>query len=86
MAYIAVNMYAMRRTSLFLDEVLLRQLQRKARGDGVSFAHVVREALAQYVAQPRGAVVLPSIAGQFASGTTDTSARVDELLWRDPHS
>jgi hypothetical protein len=29
---------------------------------------------------------LPSITGQFASGHADTSARVDELLWSDPHA
>jgi hypothetical protein len=50
----------------------------------VPFAQVVREAIALYVATPRTGE-LPSIAGQFASGHDDTSERVDELLWRDPH-
>lgn len=74
----------MKRTSLFLDEKLMAQLQRYARRHGVSFASVVREALAQYVAEPKAAQ-LPSVAGRFSSGTADTSERVDELLWRDPH-
>ena len=52
---------------------------------GVSLA-VVREALAEYVATAAPAAELPSIAGKFSSGTTDTAERVDELLWRDPHA
>ena len=75
----------MRRTSLFLDDQLIKRLQKLARSRDVSFATVVREALAQYaaVAKPAG---VPSIAGRFASGEPDTSERVDELLWRDPHA
>lgn len=75
----------MRRTSLFLDEDLTALLQKAARKRGVSFATVVREALAAYVAGTAGGTRLPSIAGQFASGSSDTSERVDELLWQDPH-
>ncbi|HKS06239.1 MAG TPA: CopG family transcriptional regulator [Gemmatimonadaceae bacterium] len=76
----------MKRTSLFLDEQLLRQLKRVAARRGVSFATVVREAMAAYVAAPAaGGGALPSVAGKFSSGRSDTSARVDELLWKDPH-
>ena len=75
----------MKRTTIFLDDVLLRQAQRLARRQGVSFATVVREALARYVLSPEPGPKLPSFASRFASGTTDTSSRVDELLWRDPH-
>ena len=70
---------------MFIDEALLRRLQRLAQRQGVSYATLVREALAQYLANPRGVGALPSVAGQFASGQSDTSARVDDLLWRDPH-
>jgi len=77
----------MRRTSLFLDDQTVKQIRKLARARGVSFATVVREALAHYVSDAEPASTLPSIAGRFASGTTDTSERVDELLWRDdPHS
>jgi hypothetical protein len=38
------------------------------------------------VATPVSVGVLPSVAGRFASGSSDTAARVDELLWRDPHA
>ena len=76
----------MRRTSLFLDDQTIKRMQKLARARGVSFATVVREALAQYVADAEPASGLPSIAGRFSSGSTDTSTRVDELLWRDPHA
>ena len=76
----------MKRTTIFLDEKLRARLQRLADRRGVSFAMVVREALATYAARPGGTAVVPSIAGRFASGHSDTSERVDELLWRDPHA
>lgn len=70
---------------MFIDEALLGRLQRLARQQGVSYATVVREALVQYLDDPRVAGTLPAIAGRFSSGETDTSERVDELLRRDPH-
>jgi len=70
---------------MFIDEALLRRLQRLAQRQGVSYATLVREALTQYLDSPRVSGELPSIAGRFSSGDTDTSVRVDELLWRDPH-
>lgn len=75
----------MRRTTVFLDDKLLRRAKRLAERDGVSFAMLVREALSRYIAQPRLAGGVPSVAGQFSSGRTDTAEKVDELLWRDPH-
>ena len=70
---------------MFFDEKLLVQLRRRAREEGVSYATLVREALVRYLAAPVAGGTVPSIAGKFASTTTDTSSRVDELLWRDPH-
>jgi hypothetical protein len=78
-------MYAMKRTSLFFDDKLLRSLKRLATRRGVSVASIVREAVASYLAEPAVGTTLPSIAGRFASGMRDTSARVDDLLWSDPH-
>ena len=76
----------MKRTSLFFEERLLRALKQAARRQGVSVASLVREAVARYLAQPEAIGTLPSVAGRFASGTRDSAARVDELLWRDPHA
>ncbi len=76
----------MKRTTIFLDEVLERRLKQRARAEGKSFAQVVREAVAAYVAFPRaGKRPLPSIAGKYSSGHSDTSERFEELLWQDPH-
>jgi predicted DNA-binding protein len=75
----------MRRTSLFIDEQTIKRMQKLAKTRGVSFAMVVREALAQYVADAEPASGVPSIAGRFASGVADTSENVDQLLWHDPH-
>jgi hypothetical protein len=70
----------MKRTTIFLDEKLERQLKRKARAEGKSFAQCVREAVSAYVAEPKGPRPLPSWVGMFRSGHTDTSERVDEIL------
>ncbi len=74
----------MKRTTVFIEDDILRELRRVAQRRGVSVALVVREAMAAYVASPVEAGI-PSIAGRFASGHSDTSERVDELLARDPH-
>jgi plasmid stability protein len=76
----------MRRTTVFLDDALVKRLRHAARAKGRSFAAVVREALALYLARQPGESRLPPLAGAFASGHTDTSERTDELLWKDPHS
>lgn len=77
----------MERTTVFLDRATLRRAKVFARREGKSFAAVVREALAAYIALPaRAPGGLPSVSGQFASGQSDGSARVDDLLWPDPHT
>jgi hypothetical protein len=76
----------MKRTTIFLDESLERRLKQRARREGKSFAQVVREAVAQYVARPAaGPRPLPSFFGLAAGGPPDLSERVDELLWKDPN-
>jgi hypothetical protein len=77
-------MYVMRRTTIFLDDQLLRRVRQFARREGKSLAAVVRESLAAYVSGGRRGNRLPSLAGRFASGHRDTSERADELLWREP--
>lgn len=76
----------MKRTSLFLDSKILRDLKSAADQRKVSVASLVREAIARYLAEPTVAARLPSLTGRFSSGKKKTSARIDELLWRDPHA
>ena len=86
MTYLRWHIYVMKRTTVFLDDKLQQRLQKLAGRRGTSFAQLVREALSEYVARPAGSTSLPSVAGRFASGMSDTSERVDELLWKDPHA
>jgi hypothetical protein len=79
-------MYAMKRTTIFLDDSTLRRLQGLAQRKHVSAATLVREAVARYLDAPDPIKKLPSVAGSFASGESDTSERTDELLWSDPHA
>ena len=78
-------MYVMKRTSLFFDDKLLLALGRVAKRRRVSVASLIREAVANYLADPASAVHLPSVAGRFSSGMHDTADRNEELLWREPH-
>jgi len=76
----------MKRTTIFLPEQTLLQLQRTAQRKHISTATLVREAVSRYLATPDRDAKVPSIAGQFASGTRDTAETGDELLWREPHA
>ncbi|MBI4543047.1 MAG: hypothetical protein HY705_08465 [Gemmatimonadetes bacterium] len=76
----------MRRTTVFLDDLLLRRAKQAARAEGRSLAALVREAIWTYVsAGPPARSRLPSVAGSFESGRSDTSERVGEWLRPDPH-
>lgn len=75
----------MKRTSLFLDDGLLKSLRRAAAREGVSVASIVREAVSRYLLEPQPSGTVPSIAGRFASGFRDTAGTTDDYLWRDPH-
>ena len=76
----------MKRTTVFLDEDMHYRLQRAAQRTGVSSASLVRKAVAHYLETPPTSAQVPNIAGRFGRGSRDTSERVDELLWRDPHA
>jgi hypothetical protein len=71
----------MKRTTIFLDDDLRRRLHEVARADDKSFAAVVREALLGYLDLRHARVPgrLPSIAGRFTSGCTDTSQRMEQV-------
>jgi hypothetical protein len=72
----------MKRTTIFVPEALERELQLYAARERKSTASVVREALAEYVAKRRQPAALPSFAGAFKSGYTDTADRHEDLLFR----
>ena len=72
----------MKRTTLFIDPQLERELQALARRDGRSMAALVREAVAQYVAAARSAAPARlSFVAAGRSGRTDVADRHEELLF-----
>lgn len=70
----------MRRTSILLDPGLLAELERIARRQGRPTAHVIREALDQYVAaRPAEERVLPAFVGiGRGPGSADLSDAEEE--------
>ena len=84
--YLTRHIYVVKRTTVFLDDGLIRRAMQRARAEGRSFAALVREAVAVYVdVRPAGRRPLPSFTGIADSGETDIAERVDEFLWTDPH-
>jgi hypothetical protein len=75
----------MKRTTILLDESLIRRAKQKARSEGRSFAALVREAVTIYVSEGRAGSDVPTIAGGFSSGERNTSEDTGELLWSTPH-
>ena len=72
----------MKRTTLFIDPQLERELQALARRDGRPMAALVREAVAQYVAAARDARSAKlSFVAAGRSGRTDIADRHEELLF-----
>ena len=71
----------MKRTTIFLPEELDRDLSVYAQRSGRPAAAIVREAIAAYIVESRDGQVLPSFAGVFDSGHTDTAERHDTLLF-----
>lgn len=72
----------MKRTTIFLPEMLERELQLYARRAGRPAAAVVREALHTYLAR-QAAPGLPSFAAEFDSGRSDTADRHEDVLFAD---
>lgn len=75
----------MKRTTIFVPEPLERDLQLYARSERKPVAAVVREAIAEYLAERRPASALPSFVGVGRSGRSDIADRHEELLWTAPH-
>ena len=77
----------MKRTTIFVPESLERELQLYAKREGKPTAAVVREAIAEYIAEGRSRTKLPSFTGAFDGPYTDTAERHEELLFKEvsPH-
>jgi hypothetical protein len=68
-----------KKTTVYLDEPLVRSLRQLARARGVPQAMLLREAVAEYTATARKTRPLPKSLG-IADGPGNLSDRTDELL------
>lgn len=69
----------MKRTTIFLDDELEREVKSQAEKEGRPMAGLVREALADYLVERRQGGV-PSFAGAGRSGRADVAERHEEIL------
>ena len=79
----------MKRTTLFIDEGMERDLQALARRRAIPVAKLVRESLGQYLAaENRKQGLTLRFLGRGHSGRKDIAERHEDLLWRDlfPHA
>jgi plasmid stability protein len=76
----------MKRTTIFIEEGIERELRLVARRRGHSVAAVVRDAIAREIATEKRPKL--SFIGVGVSGRRDIAERHEELLWKtlDPHS
>jgi predicted transcriptional regulator len=74
----------MKRTTIFLDEAVERDLQALARQQARPVASLVREAVAVYIAtrQPEAAA-RPAFIAMGRSGRSDVAEQHEELLWKE---
>jgi hypothetical protein len=78
--------HLMKRTTIFIDEALERDLRAIAERERRTVSWVVREALGSYVARRKKDGPELSFVAVGRSGRRDTAERNEELLWRDPPS
>jgi hypothetical protein len=81
-----ISICHMKRTTIFIEEGIERELRLVARRRGRSVAAVVRDAIAREVAAEARPPL--SFIGIGDSGRSDVARRHEELLWKalEPHS
>jgi hypothetical protein len=75
----------MKRTTIFIDEALERELRAIAERERRPVSGLVREALGSYVVRKKKKCSQLSFVGVGRSGRRDTAEMHEELLWHDPH-
>lgn len=73
----------MKRTTIFVDEALERDLRAIAEREKRTVSELVREALASYVARRKKVGPGVSFVALGRSGHRDTAEKHEELLWQD---
>ncbi|MEW5745148.1 MAG: ribbon-helix-helix protein, CopG family [Nitrospirota bacterium] len=72
----------MKRTTIFAEDDLLREIKEISKDEDRSVAEVIREAMVVYVAQKRRKARKLSFIGIGDSGRRSVSERHEELLWK----
>ena len=72
----------MKRTTIFADEALLREVAELAQAEKRSVAEITREALQAYLDRKRPRRKKLSFVGIGKSRETDVAERHEELLWK----
>jgi metal-responsive CopG/Arc/MetJ family transcriptional regulator len=73
----------MKRTTIFADENMLRDLKEISEQDNKSVAEVVREAITSYVrVRRKKRKAQPGFVGIGKSGRNDIAEKYEELLWQ----
>jgi hypothetical protein len=78
------RIHHMKRTTLFIDEAMERDLQALAQRKGAPVSALVRESLRRYLAEEyRRQKFSLRFLGAGRSGRKDIAERHEQLLWRD---
>ena len=80
--YVIYHTYAMKRTTIFADDDVLRELKEISAEENISVAEAMRKAMRIYVQQKRRRKTNLSFVGISSSGRKDISERHEELLWK----
>ena len=72
----------MRRTTVFADEDVLRELREIAKRENLKLSDVIRKALQDYVSRRRPRRTRLSLVGVGRSGRRDVADHAEELLGR----
>jgi metal-responsive CopG/Arc/MetJ family transcriptional regulator len=70
----------MKRTTVFVDEDVLRKLREVAKREKCTVAEVTRKALQEYISRRRSKRSRLSLIGVGRSGRKDVAERAEELL------
>jgi metal-responsive CopG/Arc/MetJ family transcriptional regulator len=74
----------MKRVTIILDSVLLKDLRSLARKEDSSLSGIVRAAIKESLARRRARKTIPSFVGIGRSRKRDVADRAEELLWTVP--
>ena len=73
----------MKRTTIFADDYLMKELKEISKEENKSVAGVIREAMEKHVRQKRRSKRKLSFIGISKSGKKDIAEKHEDLLWKE---